>query len=433
SPSNSASNYATIKYDANGNELWIRTYNGPNNFNDTPYALAVSAAGDVVVTGESTGGVSSFDIATIRYDTNGNELWVRRYNSPSDGQDSGNDVAFGANGEVYVGGHSVQNDFLDFTLIKYDVGGNEVWVRTFDGTRQWGDSIRRVGVDSQGNVVVTGYSQNMELGTVIATLKYDSNGNLLWQQLFDDPTGEDIPWGLAIGPDDAIYVTGDAGSDVGTVAYDANGNERWSVIYNNGTDRGYNVALDSENNVYVVGQEPIVTIRYTQTAGPEPTATPTSAATAAPTDTPVPIDTPEPTATLTATPSPTPEPTNTPTATATPGSATTIHVGDLDGASVNDGKTWIAYVTITIHDNNHNPVSNATVSGSWGNGASGSASCATNGSGQCTVSVSGIRKNVSSVTFTVNNVSHSTLSYDSGANHDPDGDSNGTSITISRS
>lgn len=153
---------------------------------------------------------------------------------------------------------------------------------------------------------------------------------------------------------------------------------------------------------------------------------------AAPTPTDTPTPGPTATATATATASPTPEPTSTPTATATPGSATTMHVGDLDGASINNGSTWTANVTITIHDNNHDPVSSATVSGSWSNGASGSANCTTNSSGQCTVSVSGIPKRNNSATFTVSNVSHATLSYNSGANHDPDGDSNGTAITISK-
>jgi len=36
------------------------------------------------------------------------------------------------------------------------------------------------------------------------------------------------------------------------------------------------------------------------------------------------------------------------------------------------------------------------------------------------------------VTFTVGNVTHATLTYNSAQNHDPDGDSNGTLITLSR-
>jgi len=114
-----------------------------------------------------------------------------------------------------------------------------------------------------------------------------------------------------------------------------------------------------------------------------------------------------------------------------PSTATTTHVGDLDRTSINNGGTWTANVTITIHDNNHGLVSNATVTGSWSAGTTGAASCTTTGNGQCTVSKSGLAKRISSVTFTVNGVSHS-LTYSSSSNHDPDGDSNGTSIVVSK-
>jgi hypothetical protein len=121
-----------------------------------------------------------------------------------------------------------------------------------------------------------------------------------------------------------------------------------------------------------------------------------------------------------------------PTPTNTPEPDGTLHVGDLDGSSANAGRTWTANVTITILDSSGSPVTNATVSGGWSNGASGSAACVTNGSGKCTVSKTSIPKNKSSVTFTVTNVTHSTMTYNPAANSDPDGDSNGTTIIVSK-
>jgi Tol biopolymer transport system component/PKD repeat protein len=107
-----------------------------------------------------------------------------------------------------------------------------------------------------------------------------------------------------------------------------------------------------------------------------------------------------------------------------------MHVGDLDGSITNQGSMWTTMVTITVHDSNHRPVASATVSGSWSNG--GTASCTTNSIGQCAVSKSTIPKSMRSVTFTVVNVTHATLTYNAPDNHDPDGDSNGTVITLSR-
>lgn len=158
-------------------------------------------------------------------------------------------------------------------------------------------------------------------------------------------------------------------------------------------------------------------------AGSEPTPTPTSDG-SQPTVTPTPTDTPQ------NTPTPSNTPANTPTPTPTSSSSDGMHVGDLDGAGTNQGSTWTAIVTITVHNGSENGVSNATVNGMWSSGASGTAQCTTDSSGSCTVSISGIAKRNSSVTFTVSSVTHSSLTYDSSANHDPDGDSNGTRIVV---
>lgn len=116
-----------------------------------------------------------------------------------------------------------------------------------------------------------------------------------------------------------------------------------------------------------------------------------------------------------------------------PAEPTTTHVSDLDGSSfwVNS-RRWKATVTITVLDDLGNPVANATVDGNWSGGTSGSSSCSTDGSGVCSVTSGKIRKNKSSATFTVGDISHGTLSYDAAANGDPDGDSNGTAISVSK-
>ncbi|MFP3854868.1 MAG: hypothetical protein ACLFWD_11310 [Anaerolineales bacterium] len=166
-------------------------------------------------------------------------------------------------------------------------------------------------------------------------------------------------------------------------------------------------------------------------AGTEPTATPTPTPDESePTATPTPTNTPEPTNTPTPTPTNTSEATATPTPTPTSSSSDTMHVGDLDGASTNQGSTWTALVTITIHDGAEGAVAEATVSGTWSGGASGTAQCTTGSTGSCTVSYSGIAKRSSTVAFTVDSVTHSTLTYQSADNHDPDGDSDGTSISV---
>ena len=107
-----------------------------------------------------------------------------------------------------------------------------------------------------------------------------------------------------------------------------------------------------------------------------------------------------------------------------------IHVGDLDGATATVRKNWNATVTITVHNAGHSPVAGITVTGNWSGGTTGTSSCVTNGSGQCSVTSSNMNSKKTSVTFTVTSLSGTGYTYNSGVNHDPDGDSNGTSITV---
>jgi PKD repeat protein len=110
-----------------------------------------------------------------------------------------------------------------------------------------------------------------------------------------------------------------------------------------------------------------------------------------------------------------------------------LHVGDLDGSSTSQGRTWTAGVTVTVHDGGHAAEDGSTVSFSYsGRDVSGSESCTTGTGGTCSVTVSGIRKRTGDVTFEVTGVSDPDGSYDATANHDPDGDSDGTTITVSK-
>lgn len=127
-------------------------------------------------------------------------------------------------------------------------------------------------------------------------------------------------------------------------------------------------------------------------------------------------------------PIPTPTPQPTPSPTAPPSNS--MHVGDLDRATTSGGNRWRALVTIKVENSGHAVISGATVNGTWSGGINSSGSCVTSASGTCTITSPNINNNQPSVTFTVTNVSHGSYVYTSGDNHDPDGDSNGTAITV---
>lgn len=140
---------------------------------------------------------------------------------------------------------------------------------------------------------------------------------------------------------------------------------------------------------------------------------------------------PASTSTPAATSTPGPTGTPTPTPSSTPSGQGTIHVGDLDGSSRVMGKNWKATVTITVHDINEAPVANVNVTGTWSGGFNGAASCVTDGDGQCSLATGKIDGQWMSTTLTVDGLS-SVHSYDAAGNHDLDGNSDGTSITLDK-
>ena len=97
--------YATIKYDPLGNELWVARYNGPANDDDTPRDLEVDCAGNIYVTGASRDSRGYNDCTTVKYDSNGTQIWVARYNGTANGHDVGWALAVNSSGNVYVTGH----------------------------------------------------------------------------------------------------------------------------------------------------------------------------------------------------------------------------------------------------------------------------------------------------------------------------------------
>ena len=108
----------------------------------------------------------------------------------------------------------------------------------------------------------------------------------------------------------------------------------------------------------------------------------------------------------------------------------TMHVGDLDGYSEKRSKgNWEAIVTITVHNSAHTPVAGVVVNAQWNNnGSTWTDSGETDSNGKCTLLSGILPRNRTIATLTVTDM----LDYEPGENHDPDGDSDGTTITVSK-
>ena len=282
--SSSQQDYATTKYNSEGIEQWVARYNGTGNHHDTPRAIAVDAFGNVFVTGYSYGDRTSCDYATIKYNSDGIEQWVARYNGPGNGNDLVFAMVVDDNGNVYVTGESYDNESrLDYTTIKYDGNGRRRWVATYNGPGNYNDGAKAIALDASGNVYVTGYSYGgAETCEDYATIKYSSSGRQLWVARYAGPSGPpysryDTAAAIAVDESGSVYVTGcSAGGptslDYATIKYNSDGIEQWEARYNGSGDKydhATAITLDSTGDVYVTGytdnditQQDYATIKY---------------------------------------------------------------------------------------------------------------------------------------------------------------------------
>jgi hypothetical protein len=241
---------------------WVRQYvSGYSPGGDTPYAIAVDTTGNVLVTGGSWGPDQLPDIATIKYSSAGDTLWIRRYNGPGDSWDQGLALAVDASGSVYVTGTTYSAEtFFDFVTIKYDASGVEQWATHYNGPGNGDDVAVANVVDASGNVYVTGYSGGSGTFYDYATIKYNSLGEEQWVARFNGPGNtKDIASGLAIDASGNVYVTGSSGegsanlSDYVTVKYDPSGFQQWVARYSDLYDYATAIAVDASGNAYVTG------------------------------------------------------------------------------------------------------------------------------------------------------------------------------------
>lgn len=313
----------TIKYNPDGDSLWVSRYDSAPFAMDQPTAITLGEDNFVYVTGYTFGSGGFMGNVTIKYDQNGNSVWVARtvnssplttgdihvdaqnnvyvytrtsrctiikYNSNGDlqwiknfdGIDPGNTttcMAADNSGNIYFIGKKFTNTFTDFVTGKINSNGDTLWMRIYNGTGttdQRHDDPRAICLDENGNVYVTGESQALSQ-FLFSTIKYNSQGVFQWEKYYYDPQNGDGGNSIAADNNGSVYITGGS-NDMTTIKYSSAGDSLWLKKFDGPAsliDISDFIALDNNGNVYVSGMSrvsntsqnfDIVTIKYSQAA-----------------------------------------------------------------------------------------------------------------------------------------------------------------------
>jgi hypothetical protein len=226
-----SSRFATIKYSPAGSPVWTNLYASPAG-GDSGFALALDAADNVFVTGQSAGG-----IGTIAYSSDGTALWTNRYHGTTDGGWS-SAISTDTAGNIFIAGSSPgANGGSDYATIKYSNAGLPLWTNRYHGTGDKDDYATGLKVDSEGNTIVTGYQVTSVGGKFHwATIKYSGNGAPLWTNIYGaGPGSDDYVPAIAVDRSGNVFVTGYSfapfPASLVTLAYASTGSKLWTNVF----------------------------------------------------------------------------------------------------------------------------------------------------------------------------------------------------------
>lgn len=255
-----------VKLNNSGDTVWTRIFNGLGNGPDEAIAMTIDNGENILLTGYQKGSGTGYDIVTLKYNTDGNLLWTATYNYTTNEFDQGNAIITDDAGNVYVAGQSDKDVTLnnndDYLVVKYNSAGIQQWVKRTNGLGNSTDRPSAITLDGDGNLFVTGRSDNGADDDYF-TVKYNgSTGVELWKNYYDrthHDRATDIVCNTTNG---RVYITGRSGNgdnyDYATICYDGSGTEIWQGIFDYvDDDRATQIGIDNSGNIYVTGQSDV--------------------------------------------------------------------------------------------------------------------------------------------------------------------------------
>ncbi len=204
--------YATVSYNKiNGGMQNAERVTVPGVSINNAMAFTRDDVGHFYITGYSEVD-GDRDIQTVRLTSDFTLDWVNAYGGTAGLDDIAKAVGADTEGNVYAAGHS---DLVEggsvFLTIKYDTNGDTLWTRKFRPKEYgWRAEANKLAVSEEGGVLVVGTTYDGNSYDFL-TVKYSPDGKLEWYKQYDGLNGDDKATGLIMVGKDA-YVSGTTGS-----------------------------------------------------------------------------------------------------------------------------------------------------------------------------------------------------------------------------
>ena len=122
--------------------------------------MAIHSDGQIFLAGEVEISAGNTDFLTVCFGPNGEERWFNTFDGDASGIDALNGLIVDASGNAYVSGKVVTRVAPtiqeDIATLKYDAAGVQVWSHLFDGPESLADAGGFLGLDAEGVLYVGG-------------------------------------------------------------------------------------------------------------------------------------------------------------------------------------------------------------------------------------------------------------------------------------
>ena len=271
--------FVTIKYNTTGVQQWATRYAGSAGGDDIPESIAVTAAGEVWVTGISDADATTAivnDWISIKYNATGVQQFVKTEGTLTLADEGAACIVDASNRAIVVGFKSISNQQPDATLIRFTSDGTKELEKNYSGIGDNQDQINAMCFSSDGSILGAGFSVEKDLDPNMCITKTSLAGALVWKKTLsgNSSTGStDNAMGIVCDASGNIYATGytknsNAGSDFTTIKLNQAGDTIWTRKYSfvaGATDRAISIALDPQNNIVITGysdSDPAITTNY---------------------------------------------------------------------------------------------------------------------------------------------------------------------------